>query len=46
MNNKDYNLYKLDKLFKLYAYLLQGKAGVYYWHYSLEYENLKAEVLK
>ena len=35
------NTRKLDKLFKLYAFLLQGKAGAYYWHYSHDYDILK-----
>lgn len=44
MNKKAYNLNKLDKLFKLYAYLLQGKNSAYYWHYSGSYDKLKKEV--
>jgi len=46
MKNNKYDIKILDKLFKLYAFLLQGRAGAYYWHYSLEYEKLKSKVLK
>lgn len=45
MEKKTCNLKKLDRLFTLYAYLLQGHAGAYYWHYSGVYDKLKAEVL-
>ena len=44
MDKNTYNLKKLDRLFILYAYLLQGKEGAYYWHYSLDYEVLKKDV--
>ena len=40
------NLKKLDKLERLYGYLLTGRAGAYYWHYSLDYELLKKELIQ
>jgi len=40
-----HNIKKIDRLLELYAYLLKGKAGAYYWHYWLDYEVLKKEVI-
>jgi len=46
MIKKIINLKKLDKLERLYGYLLTTGNGAYYWHYSLDYELIKKELIQ
>lgn len=38
---KKVDLKRLNRLERLYFYLLKGRAGAFYWHYSKDYEDLK-----
>jgi len=45
LRDKKVNLRKLNRLGKLYGYLLVSGNSPYYWHLWTEYEQLKKELI-